>query len=314
MVKILFFGTDSISKTYLEELYKRNYELFVVTMPDKPALRGHRLTPPSVKIYVTENNIKFIQPEIFTPVVTETIKNFGADIGIAVAYGKVIPKAVFNLPHYGIFNIHFSLLPKYRGAAPVQHALRNGETETGVTSFYIEEKLDTGYTIIQKKLNIDTKDNAKTLSNKLVPLGIEVMNKTLYLLLQNRKTKLVSQIGEPSFAPVLKKTEGLVDWNKTADEIYNQFRGLYLWPGIYSIVSKGKFAGKRIKFVDIEVFEKNYFNKDHGIVFSIEKNRGFTVLCNIGKILITKIQPENKPIMSAWAFIQGRQLATGDRF
>jgi methionyl-tRNA formyltransferase len=313
MVKILFFGTSSISRIYLEELYKSNYELFVVTVPDKPALRGHKFTPPAVKVYAIENNINFIQPEKFTPVVTKTIEDFVADIGVVVAYGKLIPRSIFNLPRYGVFNIHFSLLPKYRGAAPIQYALRNGDTETGVTSFYIEEKLDTGRIIVQEKLEIAIKDNTQTLFNKLIPLGIKVMNKTINLL-QNGKANIIYQIGTPSFAPTLKKAEGLVKWNKSANEVYNQFRGLYSWPGIYSIVSSGKLAGKRIKFINIEIFEKKYLNKDFGIVFSIEKNKGFTVLCATGQILVTVIQPENKPIMTAWAFIQSRKLIVGDSF
>jgi methionyl-tRNA formyltransferase len=312
-VKILFFGTASISKTYLKELYKNNHEIFVVTMLDKPALRGQKLAPPAVKIYASENNINFVQPEKFTADVVETIRNFEADVGIAVAYGKLIPKTIFDLPRYRTFNVHFSLLPKYRGAAPVQWALYNGETETGVTSFYIQEGLDTGGIIVQEKLTIDIIDNAETLFSKLIPLGIEVMNKTLDLF-QTGNINAVSQTGEPSFAPTFKKERGLINWNKSAYEILNQFRGLFIWPGLYSIVSKGKLKGKRIKFVDIEIFEKDFVNSENGTVFSIEKNKGFTVSCAVGKILVTKVQPENKPVMSAWAFIQGGQLSINDNF
>jgi methionyl-tRNA formyltransferase len=312
-VKILFFGTALISKIYLEELYKNNHKIFVVTMPDKPALRGQRLTPCAVKVYALENNINFIQFEKFTTSVIETIRNFGADVGIAVAYGKLIPKTVFNLPRHRTFNIHFSLLPKYRGAAPVQYALCKGDTGTGVTSFYIQEGIDTGDIIVQEKLSIDATDNAKTLFNKLIPLGVEVMNKTLDLF-QTGNINAISQIGKPSFAPTLKKESGLIDWNKSAYEICNQFRGLFIWPGTYSIVSKGRFKGKRIKFIDIEIFENNSINVGSGMVFSIEKNKGFTVLCAVGKILVTKVQPENKTAMPAWAFIQGGMLSVGDEF
>jgi methionyl-tRNA formyltransferase len=311
-VRILFFGTAFISKTYLEELHKNHHEIFVVTMPDKTALRGQKLIYPAVKIYAVKNNISFIQPEKFTPAVVETIMDFAADAGVVVAYGKLIPKVVFNNPKYKTFNIHFSLLPKYRGAAPVQHTLCRGETETGVSSFYIEEELDTGGIIIQEKLNISIKDNAETLLNRLIPLGIKVMNKTLSLF-RYGKCDAISQTGNPNFAPSLKKLDGLVDWNKSACEIYNQFRGLYLWPGIYSTVSRGKLAGKRIKFREIEVFDNDSV-KDSGIVCSIEKNRGLTISCADGRILVVKVQPENKPAMSAWDFIQGRQILPGDHF
>jgi methionyl-tRNA formyltransferase len=312
-VRILFFGTAFISKAYLEELYKSRHEIFAITMPDKPALRGQKLIYPAVKVYAVKNNINFIQPEWFAPDVVESIKNFAADAGVAVAYGRLIPKIVFDIPKYKTFNIHFSLLPKYRGAAPVQHALCRGETETGISSFYIGEGLDTGGIIVQEKLNIGIKDNAETLFNKLIPLGICVMNKTLGLF-RDGKFNAASQIGDPSFAPSLKKVDGLVSWDKSAVEIYNQFRGLYLWPGIYSTILQGKLADKRIKFREIEIFDSDSVNKDFGIVYSTEKNRGFTVSCASGRILIVKVQSENKPIVSAWDFIQGRQISVGDRF
>ncbi|BAG13493.1 methionyl-tRNA formyltransferase [Candidatus Endomicrobiellum trichonymphae] len=312
-MRILFFGTAFISETYLKELHKKCHEIFVVTTPDKPALRGQKLIYPAVKVYAVKNNISFIQPEKFTLDVIETIKNFAADTGVAVAYGKLIPKVVFDIPKYKTFNIHFSLLPKYKGAAPVQHALCRGETETGISSFYIEEGLDTGGIIIQEKLNISIKDNAETLLNKLILLGIDVMNKTLELF-RCGKCDAASQTGDPSFAPSLKKIDGLVNWNKRAGEIYNQFRGLYLWPGIYSTISQGKLVGKRIKFREIEVFDSDSINKDSGIVYSAEKNRGFTVSCAVGRILVVKMQSENKPVVSAWDFIQGRQISAGDRF
>jgi methionyl-tRNA formyltransferase len=313
LVKILFFGTGQISRTYLEALHTGANEIFVVTMPDKPALRGQKLTPPVVKTYSLENNIKFIQPESFVPEVIEELRSFNSDAGIAVAYGKIIPERVFNLPKYKTFNIHFSLLPKYRGAAPVQYVLLNGETETGVTSFYIEKELDTGDILIQKKLFIEEKDNSETLFNKLIPLGIEAMNKTLELF-RSGKPASKPQVGKPTFSPSFKKEKGHLDWSKKAGNIYNQFRGLYLWPGIYSVVTKGTLKGKRIKFIDIEIFDTDSKNKDFGVISSIEKDKGFVVSCLKGKILVSKVQPESKHVMSAWSFIQGGQLAIGDKF
>jgi methionyl-tRNA formyltransferase len=312
-VKILFFGTSSISKTYLEELYKSNHEIFVITIPDKPALRGQRLISPAVKVFAIEKKINFIQVEKFTIELIEAVKNFNSDIGIAVAYGKLIPSTVFSLPKNKTFNIHFSLLPKYRGAAPVQYALCNGESETGVTSFYVEKGLDTGDILIQEKISIDVGDNANTLFNKLIPLGVEIMNKTIDLV-KKGCVKALPQTGEVSFAPMFKKGAGLVKWNKSAQEIYNLFRGLCMWPGLYSIVSKGKLVGKRIKFINLEVFENNSVNAKTGFIFSLEKNRGFTVSCAFGKVLVTKVQPENKSVMSAWDFIQGGQLTINDSF
>jgi methionyl-tRNA formyltransferase len=283
-------------------------------MPDKCFLRHRKPTYyQSVKIYAIENNISFVQPEKFTDDTINRIKNFAPDIGIVVAYSKIIPKIIFNIPRYRTFNIHFSLLPKYKGAAPVQWALYNGECETGVSSFYISERLDAGDIIIQEKININMKDNAKTLFDKLIPLGIDIMNETIKL----EQTALLNskpQVGHSSFAPILKKNNGLVDWSKDAHNIYNQFRGLYLWPGIYSIIPHGKLSGKMIKFIEIEIFDDTLINKDFGKICSVEKHKGFTISCAVGKILVIKLQLENKRIMSAWDFIQGRQLFINDHF
>jgi methionyl-tRNA formyltransferase len=312
-VKVLFFGTASISKFYLEHLYSGGHELFIVTMPDKSALRGQRIVSPAVKIFAIEKSIKFIQPLKFAQDVYEAIKNFNADVGVAVSYGQLIPRNIFDLPKYKTFNIHFSLLPKYRGAAPVQHALLNGEPETGVTSFYIEDGLDTGNILMQRSVNIEKKDNAQTLFNRLVPVGVEVMDQTLSLL-KSEKIVIMPQTGEPTFAPTFKKKDGLIDWSKSAKQIYGQFRGLYIWPGVYSTFIANCAKSKRVKFLDFEIADEESKNSNYGALVSIKKNVGVIVACAVGKILVTRLQPENKPVMSAWSFVLGRNLKIGETF
>ncbi|MDR2426267.1 MAG: methionyl-tRNA formyltransferase [Endomicrobium sp.] len=310
-MKILFFGTASISAAFLESLHNNKHEILCVTMPDKPAARGQKLTVPTVKIFASQHGIQCIQPLKFTSEVVEIVKNFNADVGAAVAYGKLIPESVFSCPKYKTFNIHFSLLPKYRGAAPVQYAILNGETETGVSSFYLEKTLDTGDIIICKKCSINIDDTSETLFNKLIPLGIAAMNDTLKIL-ESENVKALPQQGESSYAPAIKKGDGLINWNCDVKSIYNKIRAFYPWPCGFSIVSKGKLEGSRIKIIKAEILEKNTINEDYGYVYSIEKNKGFSVSCAKGKLLVTKVQPENKPVMDAWAFIYGRQLAKGD--
>ncbi|MDR1401183.1 MAG: methionyl-tRNA formyltransferase [Endomicrobium sp.] len=312
-MKILFFGTSIVSRYYLEELCKNNHKVLVITKSDRPAFRGRRFVFSAVKVYAIENDVDFMQVEKFTTDVIKKIKKFGADVGVVVSYGKLIPRSIFSLPKYKTFNVHFSLLPKLRGASPVQYALCNGETETGVSSFYIGDDLDSGDIIIQERIVIDVNDTAETLFSKLIPLGIVVMNKTLEFF-ESGEYKSTPQIGVPSFAPSLKKRSGLINWNKSASDVYNKFRGLYLWPGVYSIVSFGKLTGKRIKFIEIKVFNSDSLNCGFGIVCSIEKNRGFTVSCAAGKILVVKMKLESKPVMDAWSFVQGGQLSVGDRF
>jgi methionyl-tRNA formyltransferase len=311
MVKILFFGTAQISRAFVENLYANKRDVFCVTMPDKPAARGQKMTSPAVKTFAQEKAIPFIQPEKFNEDVVAQIKNFEADVGIAVAYGRLIPEGVFNLPKHKTFNIHFSLLPKYRGAAPVQRALLNGEKHTGVSSFYLEKTMDTGRILLQEILPIEENDTAKTLFEKLIPLGIKTMNATLELF-KNGNPQGQKQEGEASYATRIKKEDGLIIWQKSAEEIARMFRGFYPWPGVYCIVSKGKLQGKRLKILDFEIVENNTANADAGKVFYIEKNKGFAVICAKGKILVTKVQPENKPEMSAWDFLQGGQLKEGD--
>ncbi|MDR3048737.1 MAG: methionyl-tRNA formyltransferase [Elusimicrobiota bacterium] len=313
MVKIIFFGTSNISKIFLENLYQNEREILCITMPDKAALRGQKLNYPAVKSFAIENQIPYMQPQKFEDDIKSQIENFKPALGIAVAYGKIIPDFIFNIPKLKTFNIHFSLLPKYRGAAPVQYALCNGETETGVTSFFLEKSLDSGDIIIQKKILIAVKDNAETLFEKLTPLGIDTMNESIEIL-ANTKYIPKKQIGIPSFAPIIKKEDGLIDWSKNAVEINNKIKGLYLWPSAFSYIASGKSAGKRIKIMEADIIEADIKNKSPAYITDIEKTEGFIVSCGIGKLLIKAVHPENKSKMSAWDFLQGRQIGIGDYF
>ncbi|MDR0823146.1 MAG: methionyl-tRNA formyltransferase [Endomicrobium sp.] len=313
MVKILFFGTSNISKALLANLYQNTHTLLGITMPDKASSRGQKLSFPAVKKFAIENQIPYIQTQSFEENICSQIRDFAPDLGIAVSYGKIIPDFIFNIPRLKTFNIHFSLLPKYRGAAPVQYAICNGESETGISSFFLEKTLDTGDIIVQKKIQIEAQDNAETLFNKLIPLGIDIMNESIKVL-EKGSLLLQKQIGIPSFAPIIKKEDGLIDWSKNAIEIKNKIRGLYLWPSAFSYIASGKSAGKRIKIIEADIIEADTKNEKSAYIAGIEKNKGFIVSCGIGKLLIKTVQPENKAKMSAWDFLQGRQIGIGDWF
>ena len=239
------------------------------------------------------------------------IKNYNSDAGIVVSYGKIIPERIFLLPKNKCFNIHFSLLPKYRGASPVQQALIDGQKQTAVTSFFIEKGLDTGDIILQDIVDIDEIENADTLFEKLISRGIDTMNKTLDLMEQNKVVPL-KQTGEPSFCSVFKKEDGKVNWNKSAEEIKNLFRGFFIWPGIYCNIATGKLQSKLLKIIDCEVVNINS-NKAPGSVVSIEKNVGFVVQCGKGALLLKKVQLESKSKMPAWDFINGYQITVNDK-
>lgn len=311
-MNIIFFGTANISKIFLENIDKKHKVLAVVTMPDKPVSRGQQLKMPAVKIYAVENNIPCIQVEKFTEEIQEQIKTYNADIGVIVSFGKIIPEKIFSLPKMGCFNVHFSLLPQYRGASPVQQALIDGQTKTGVTTFYIDKGLDSGNVILQDCLDISQDDTACTLFEKFIPLGISVMNRTLEML-DNGQCLAKQQTGTPTFCSTFKKENGKINWNKSAKEIKNLFKGLFLWPGLFTTVCDGKMSGKLLKIIDCKIIQDNS-SAPVGSIISIEKGNGFIVKCGEDALLITRVQPESKSQMTACDFLNGSGLNIGSKF
>ena len=311
-MKIIFFGTANISKFFLGNINKKHEIVSVITMCDKPVGRSNKIKPPAVKEYAMEKNIPYIQVDKFNDDITEQIKKCNADAGVVVSFGKIIPEKIFTLPKYGCFNIHFSLLPKYRGASPVQQSLIDGCTKTGVTAFYIEKGLDTGDILLQQELDVDIKDTSETLFDKLNVLGIKVMNDALDLL-DNGNCLAKKQEGEPSFCSVFTKENGKIDWNKSATDIYNLYRGLYLWPKIFCTIGDGRMSGKTLKILECSI-EKDLSNAKTGTILEIRKGIGFVVKCGKDSLLITKVQPESKSQMSAFDFVNGAQISKGSLF
>lgn len=311
MVNILFFGTPEISVPFLKNLVGLYNVAGVICQPDRPADRGYQLHAPPVKIFAQERNIPVFQPEKYTPEIIEQFKNLNTDVGVIVSYGKIIPEAVFTIPKNNCFNIHFSLLPKYRGAAPVQWSLIKGEKETGVTAFWIEKGLDTGPIIKQNILPISDEDDAVSLFEKLIPLGIKTMNEALNLI-EIGKAEGIPQEGNTVYAPSLSKEDGKIEWSKPSREIFNLIRGARIWPGTYTIVNDGKLQGKRLKILRAALCEGKA-NLQIGQIIDLIKNKGFVVQCGDGALLIEEVQPENKKPMTAWAFWQGGSLKVGDK-
>ena len=311
-MKIVFFGTANISKFFLENIDKKHKIVSVVTMCDKPVGRSNKIKAPAVKEYAIEKNIPYIQIDKFNDETAQQIKDYNADVGVVVSFGKIIPEKIFTLPKFGCFNIHFSLLPKYRGASPVQQALIDGCTKTGVTAFYIEKGLDTGNILLQQELDIDIKDTSETLFDKLNVLGVKVMNNALDLL-DRGNCSAKKQEGEPSFCSVFTKENGKVDWNKSAVEIYNLHRGLYLWPKIFCFIGDGRMSGKMLKILECSVV-KDLSNTKAGTILEIRKSVGFVVKCGKDALLVTKVQPESKAQMPAFDFVNGAQIKVGSLF
>jgi len=317
-MKIIFYGTPQIAVPFLEFLCENEEIITVVTQPDRKADRGEKHPKlPAVKLFAQEKNLPLFQPlKIDELLLNSQFSILNYDLGIVVAYGKILPKSLIETARLGYINVHFSLLPKYRGAAPVQWAIINGEKETGVTTFWINEGLDTGKIICQKKIAIEDNDTVITLEKKLIPLGIETLKETIEIVKKNPQVGSL-QIGGPSYAPSLKKDNGKINWaEKTALEVYNLIRGTQPWPGAYSTVKSVKCKVKSLKILEAEVVDFNLspitYHLSPGSIVGLEKSIGFIVKCKNNFLLILKVQEEGKKIVSAWNWLQGTRLKIGD--
>lgn len=312
VVRILFFGTPTIAVPYLEFLASTETVAGVVCKPDEPAGRGYQLTAPPTKGVALSKQIPVFQPEgPWTDETVERLRSLKADLGVAVAYGRILPESVFRAPRLGTVNIHFSLLPKYRGAAPIQWALIKGEKETGVTVFWLEAGLDTGPIAGQTSVPVDPEDNARTLRDKLVPAGLHVLKDVLKNIASGKIDKHPQQ-GEPSLAPQLKKEMGHIDWAKPANDIVNLIRGVYEWPGAFTSF-RHQETRRNLKILQAVKKEGGGKILPPGTIVEVEKNKGIVVAAGTDALLLTEVQPEGKKPMAAWAFWLGAHLKVGDR-
>ncbi|OGS45703.1 MAG: methionyl-tRNA formyltransferase [Elusimicrobia bacterium RIFOXYD2_FULL_34_15] len=315
-MKLIFFGTPGYVNPILDYLIENENLIAVVTKSDKPAKRHLVTLPSGIKKNALEKKIPIFTPEnIQNQDFISNLSDIKPDLAIVAAYGKILPKKVLDIFPNGCINIHFSLLPKYCGAAPIQWALINGEANTGITSFWMDEGMDTGRIISQKKIEIDKNDDTISLQKKLIPIALDVLKETLKKA--KNEDKGIEQTGSKSYAPPLKKEDGKIIWEKSAEEIYCLVRGTKPWPGAYTEVQSSKFVVHSLKILDAEIVNQtNYLNSESftaGTVIALEKNVGFVLKCGSGYLLVKSVQPASKNIMSAWAFLQGYNLKIGDK-
>ncbi len=307
MLKTLFFGTPQVAVPFLETLRRISNVVGVVTAPDKPAGRGYELSMPAVKKAAVAAGIPVLQPaSLRKEPVLEQIRKWGpADLGVVVAYGKIIPPEIFNDPRLGLMNVHFSLLPKYRGAAPVQWALLNGETATGVTLFRLEEGLDTGPVYLQREEPIHPDDNSWTLRERLASIGQDLLEESI-IGFESGSLSAHPQTGPATLAPILKKEDGRVDWaSMDAAQVANLARGIYEWPGAFC-----QWKGQTLK---LRMVEAHLWQEGRpGEVVHIEKGLGFYVKCQSDAVVVLSVQPEGKREMDGWSFCNGARLKVGD--
>lgn len=302
-MRIVFMGTPDFAIPALEALLAKHEVVLVVTQPDKPAGRKKRLQPPPVKVLAEEAGVEVIQPKSArTPEFLETMRASGAEVAVVVAYGKLLPTAVLESFEHGCINIHGSLLPKYRGAAPIQWAVINGESETGVSIMRLDEGMDTGPVLLTKREAIGEQDTAGSLFARLAPLGAKAICEALDGLAAGTLEAIAQPEEGASHAAMLKKQDGLVDWSMDASALAARIRGLDPWPCAYT-----PFAGGNLKLFGAIACEGE---GKAGSVLSYDES-GMVVACGTGACRILEVQAPGKKRMGAAVFARGRRLSVG---
>jgi len=304
-MRVALFGSPGFAATTLQALNQRHKVALVVTQPDKPVGRGHKVTSPPAATEAKQLGLKLEQPKRLknNEAFHDLIKKLDLDVAVTAAYGKILPKSLLELPRHGFLNVHGSLLPKYRGAAPIQWALINGETETGISIMQTEVGLDTGPVRHVKKLPIKSDDTSLTLFDKLADLGSAAILEALELLEKGELPCESQDENEATHAPMLSKEDGQIDWGKSAEQIHNRFRGVYAWPGSWTI-----YKGTTLK---VHGLEPTLGQGKPGKVITVSKE-GIKVAAGEGALLIKTVQPPNKPRMAAHDWANGYAVKGGE--
>ncbi len=311
-MKIVFMGTPDFAATSLEALIEANYNIeAVVTNPDRPKGRGMKMLYTPVKEVAISKSIPIFQPEKVrnNEDFINKIKEINPDVICVVAYGKILPKEILDIPRYGCINVHASLLPKYRGAAPIQWAILNGDKETGVTTMYMDVGMDTGDMILTEKVQIDENETTGELWDRLSKIGGKLLVETLKQI-ENGTAPRIPQGNDFTMAPMLDKEMSKIDWeNKTAEEIKNLVRGLNPIMGAYTLLN-----GKKIKFWKVEVANNIGYDEDNikifrnGTVIISDPRDGIYIKTKKGILRVLEIQGENAKKMSIQDFLRGSRI------
>ena len=304
-MRVIFMGTPDFSAPALERLHKEHEVIAVVTQPDKPRGRSGRLMPCPVKEKALELGLKVLQPESAREeTFAEELKELAPDVIVVIAYGQILPAEILDLPEYGCVNVHASLLPKYRGAAPIQWAVINGDEFTGVTTMLMNEGLDTGDILLKKEVKIEEKETGGSLFEKLSGVGADLMIDTLLALEKGEITPEPQNEEDASKVGLLNKAMGELDFSRDAAELERLIRGLDPWPGAYTF-----FRGKKLSLWEADVAEGN---AEAGVVKEVGRDH-IDVGCGSGILRITRLQAEGKKQMSARDFLNGIKVEAGER-
>jgi methionyl-tRNA formyltransferase len=308
LMRVVFMGTPEAAIPTLQRCLADGHEVVAVwTQPDRPAGRGNKLTPPPVKEFALAHGLTIHQPaKIKTDEARELFASYDADVAVVVAYGRILPSSFLNAPRGGCVNVHFSLLPKYRGAAPVNWAIVRGETETGVTTMRMNEGLDTGPILLQRATAIGERETSTELMTRLSVLGAELLSETLAHLKEIREREQVAS--DATFAPVLRREDGLIDWLQSAFEIERRVRGFQPWPNAHTT-----YDARRLVIWRASAALASEAACDAGEIMEAQGDT-LVVKCGEGTVLrLELVQPEGKRRMSVRDFINGARVQRGAR-
>ena len=304
-LKVVFFGTPDFAKESLAAIHQSNHQVVgVVTVADKPSGRGQKLTESPVKKYAVENNLTVFQPEkLRNPEFLEQIRNLDADVFVVVAF-RMMPKILFEMSKIGTFNLHASLLPDYRGAAPINFAIINGEEKTGATTFFINEKIDEGNILLQEELPISPDENAGSLHDRLMEMGAKLVVKTLDGLAENSITEQPQpQVAEPKNAFKIFKEDTRINWNQDGETVHNFIRGMSPYPAAWTELHQGDAAPLALKIFETEKVFVAHNLKPGSIV--TDKKTYFQIASTDGFVKVLSLQLAGKKRMEVADFLRG---------
>lgn len=305
-LKIIFFGTPEFAVESLDALCRNGYNIAaVVTMPDKIAGRGHKLIESDVKKYAVAHGLPVLQPtNLKSEEFHESLREINADLYIVIAF-RMLPQSVWSMPRLGTFNLHASLLPKYRGAAPINRALMEGDTETGVTTFFLQHEIDTGDIIMQKKTTIDPEENLESLYNRLMHIGADAVLETVSRVVDGSIKSTPQPEGEYTPAPKIFKETCRIDWNMPTIRIHNQIRGLSPYPAAYSVCELDNTRKINIKIFQSKCINDVEVSESLAPGSIIEDKRRLMVKTADSMLEILSLQPEGKKRMETKEFLLG---------
>ena len=305
-MRLVFLGTPAFAVPTLERIVEAGHQVAaVLTQPDRPRGRGQQLAPPPVKEAALRLGLPVYQPErVRRPESVEFLRGLGAEAMVVVGYGQIIPQNVIDLAPLGIINVHASLLPKYRGAGPIQWAIVNGETRTGVTTMRIDAGLDTGDMLLKRETEIGPEENAIELGERLAVMGAGLLVETLDGLAAGAIVAEKQDSAQATYAPLLKKEDGLIDWSRPAHAIHNQVRGLQPWPGAYTA-----FRGQKLHIWKTRLAAGGSRRDVPGFVVNLKP---LVVSCGDGALELVEVQPEGRKRMSGADFANGQRLSDNE--